>query len=313
MLVIFTFWLAAGAPFDPQEIADATSIEEGDRDLTFGGLPNWFPPARSSREIPSYLELEIPDPRGADPAVRATFVARQLGGHLKVRENAVDGTTLRLGRDLGYGDQVGGRVGFTYAESGLEAAADVEYLDGSARRTATRPFNYNGASYAAGESIRTLTHFLTVRLHLAFREILGKASWGWTGPVVGIEYPYYTTNVTAPTNPHSLEDWVHYYPYPVIGWAGRVNLGWGLSVGGRATVGYLPNLPSAYIEGGRLYVSVRPSIFVDLPLVWEASPNVRLSLGFTYQDWHGGDHSVEDGNVLHFSAPGLTASFEYAW
>jgi len=313
MLVILSFMLAAQAPFDLREIPEATPIEEGDRDCAFDVSAKWFPPARTSRATPSYLDLEIPDSRGPDPAVRTTFVGRQFGGHVNVREHAIDGTTLGLGRDLGYGYQVGGRVGFTYAGSGVEATAEVEYVDGSARQTPTRTFFFNGSTYAAGESTRTLTHFLTVRLHLAFREAFGKASWGWTGLVVGLEYPYYNMNLTSTQHPHSNEDWTHYYPYPVIGWAGRVSLGGGLSLGGRATVGYLPNLPSAYIEGGRLYVSVRPSVFVDLPLVWEASPHVRLSLGFTYQDWHGGDHSVEDGNVLRFSAPGLTASFEYAW
>jgi hypothetical protein len=36
------------------------------------------------------------------------------------------------------------------------------------------------------------------------------------------------------------------------------------------------------------------------------SDSVHLTLGFVYQYWYGGDHSVEDGNKLRFSAPGLS-------
>jgi hypothetical protein len=254
-----------------------------------------------------------PEPEPREYSLRLSAVWRSLQGRMQVREHEFEGTPLRLGSDLGYGSQFGGRMDFTYDSPTLEGLAEVEYVDGSARQTASRDFFYNGAFYSAGDDIRTLTHFLTVRLHAAWKLDPDPARNWWTGPILGIEYPYYYLNVTSPAIPHNSEDWTHFYPYPVVGWAGRATLAEGLRVEGRTTVGYFPNLPSAYIEGGRLYVSVRPSVWADLGLSWQLSRSIRLSGGFEYQYWYGGDHSVEDGNKLKFSSPGARLGVEFAW
>jgi hypothetical protein len=253
-----------------------------------------------------------PDP-GRERSARLSVAARRFGGQVQVREHAFPATPLSLGADLGYGYQVGGRLNFTYAGGELQSSIDVEYLDGTARESARRDFFFNGAPYQTGEPLKTLTHFLTVRIQVAWKAVGDRVGGDWTGPVIGLEYPYYYMNLTSPSIPGNSEDWTHYYPYPVIGWAGRVELAEGLSWGGRATLGYLPNVASAYLEGGRLYVSVRPSVWVELPLTWTLSPSFRLSASFEYQLWHGADHSVEDGNVLRFSSPGVSLGATLAW
>jgi len=277
----------------------------GDDDVAIAAAGETHP---SVDGIPVDLDA---DPGSREWSVRLTAVGRSLQGQVQVREHEVQGTPLSLSWDLGYGFQLGGRAGLTYARADVETLFEVEYLDGSASRSASRDFSFNGAFYSAGEDTRTLTHFLTVRLHLAWKSFSEPGSGWWTGPLLGIEYPYYYMNLTLPSVPHNSEDWTHYYPYPVIGWADRVRLAEGLSWGGRATVGYFPDLPSAFTEGGRPYVSVRPSVWVDLPLTWDVSHSIRLSAGFEYQYWHGGDHSVEDGNVLRFSSAGGTLALEF--
>jgi hypothetical protein len=223
-----------------------------------------------------------------------------------VRENQFEATHLNLQKELGMDYEYGGRVEVMYEEESLEAWFGVEYLVGSNRNPTHAAFSFNGYTFAANDPLDTLNYFLTVRMHVGFKGLLGVHEWGWTGPLVGIEWPYYFINVTSKANPHDSEDWVHYYPYPVVGWFGLVRLLEPLSLEGRFTIGYLPNVPSAYIEGGRLSVSVRPSVWIDLPLVYRLSDAVHLTLGFVYQYWYGGDHSVEDGNKLRFSAPGLS-------
>jgi len=261
--------------------------------------------------LPRSLGAE--DPPSRECSVRLSAVGRNLEGRVQVREHDVEGTPLRLGGDLGYGYQWGGRGAFVYDAPGLEWHAEVDYRDGAARHTATRDFAYNGAFYTSGMDLRTLTHFLTVRIHAAMKTFAEPGGDAWTGPVLGIEYPYYYMNLTTPSIPGNSEDWTHYYPYPVVGWAGRLPLTGGLRLEGRATVGYLPDVPSIFMEGGRLYVSVRPSVWADLTLRWELSRSLRVGAGFEYQYWNGGDHSVEDGNRLKFSAPGGTLSVELAW
>jgi hypothetical protein len=295
---------------DPERRPDLPrhlSLDEGPGS---GTGESWF----ADEDAPTFGNWpDGPDRPARERSARLSAIGRALGGRVQVREHEFPATPLELGADLGFGYQVGGRANFTYAAAGLRSSIDVEYLDGTARENARRDFFFNGAPYRAGEPLRTLTHFLTVRIQFAWEAIADRGSGSWTGPVIGIEYPYYYMNLTSPSNPNNSEDWTHYYPYPVVGWAGRFALVEGLSWGGRATVGYLPNLPAPFIEGGRLYISVRPSVWVELPLTWQASRSLRLSAGFEYQLWHGTDHSVEDGNVLRISSPGVSLSVELVW
>ena len=249
----------------------------------------------------------------AEWSIRTDAVVRGVQGSTLVRENAIQGTRINLRRDLGLELQEGGRVSGVYETRKLVWLLDVEYLEGSGRQPDHRSFFFNGYQFAAGDPIHTLTHFLTVRLQVEWKGVYRSPDGAWFGPVVGLEFPYYYMNVTSKANPHNSEDWTHNYPYPVIGWGGRLPVAEGLSLEGRTTVGYFPNLPSAFTEGGRLYVSSRPGVWVDLPLVWKVSRTLRLSLGFQYQYWNGGDHSIEDGNKLRFSGPGATLGAEFAW
>jgi len=153
--------------------SSASSTAFGEPSLGGLGRDEFAPPPGpdDADEIPVELEREPGNPgvSGRDWSVRLTAVGRALRGQVQVREHEVQGTPLSLSGDLGYGFQLGGRAGLTYAASDLETLFEVEYLDGSASRSASRDFSYNEAIYAAGEHTRTLTHFLTVRIHLAWK------------------------------------------------------------------------------------------------------------------------------------------------
>jgi len=66
-------------------------------------------------------------------------------------------------------------------------------------------------------------------------------------------------------------------------------------------------------QGGRLYVSARPSICLEVPLTWRLGPSFDVSGTVTYQYWSGRDHSVEDGNTLTISSPGILLGLAYHW
>ncbi|HXX93087.1 MAG TPA: hypothetical protein VEN81_05605 [Planctomycetota bacterium] len=255
----------------------------------------------------------ILEPEGLGWFVGASALGREVNGHLRVREHDVAGSTLNFRKDLGLDFAEGGQFTLGSRSPGYEASLDVEYLTGSGRHTLNRDVFYNGTTYAAGIPIHTLWEFLTVRGLVELQEVAWRPSFGEVAPVVGVEYPYYLTNVTSRAISHNSEDWTHNYPYPVLGAVGRFPLAEDLSVGGRLTVAYVPNVASVYTEGGRLYVSTRPSVAVDLPFDWRWTDRLLLTVDLQYRYWNGRDHSVEDGNVLRFSTPGLSLGVRYRW
>jgi hypothetical protein len=240
-------------------------------------------------------------------------VFRWLTGHTKVREDLVEGTKLDLNRDLGLGPAYGGNAQFEIESSAIQFLAEVEEVFASGGRTADQPFAWNGMVYAAPSQVRVHASFLTVRSEVAFKLLANPDARTWLGPAVGFEWPYYTLSVGTNLQHGSLEDWVHYLPYPIVGVAGQVAISESVAVAGRLVGGYLPNVPVPYTEGGRLYVSVRPSLLLEAPITWRVSPSFELSCTLTYQYWVGNDHSNEDGNTLTLSSPGLMVGVAYRW
>jgi hypothetical protein len=240
-------------------------------------------------------------------------VFRWFTGHVQVRENQVEGTRLQLRDDLGLETGAGGNARFTVDAPGFQAMGEVEEIFGWGGRSAEQPFAWNGTVYTAPSQVRVHSSFLTVRAEIAFKLWGDEKGHSWLGPLIGMEYPYYTVSVGTNLQHGSLEDWVHYLPYTVIGAAGRVALSEHFDLGGRIIAGYQPNLPSIYTEGGRLYVSVRPSVAVDVPLTWHVGASTDLSLTLTYQYWDGADHSNEDGNKLAISSPGVMLGVAFRW
>ena len=246
-------------------------------------------------------------------SLRVSPTIRWISGHVTVRENAIQGTRLDLDRDLGLRTAAGANAEFDIDRPGVQFQMEVEDLFGWGGHPSRNSFNWNGTTFLAPAQVRDHSSFLTVRPTIAVKALAVEKADAWLGPVVGLEYPYYTVSVSTNREKGSLEDWVHYLPYPVIGLAGHMNLAESFSLNARFTAGYLPNVPVPYIEGGRLYVSARPSIFLEVPLIWRLGPSFDLSCTLTYQYWSGRDHSNEDGNTLTISSPGMMVGLDYHW
>jgi hypothetical protein len=238
---------------------------------------------------------------------------RWISGHTSVRENEVQGSHLGFHGDLGLTYASGFELAFLANQPTWQFTMEVEYLIGFGSQTVDETFFYNGHTYVGPSHVRDHLQMLTVRPQFALKLFTFPEKRAWVGPVIGLEYPYYLLSVKSNTQPNSLEDWTHFLPYPVLGAAGRIVLTDGLTGELRVTGGYVPNLPVPYVEGGRLYVSARPTIFVEAPLGWRVSPSLELSAIFSFQYWSGVDHSMEDGNILTFSAAGVLVGLAYHW
>lgn len=251
-------------------------------------------------------------PSGESLRLSAEFVGGGVWGKLAVGEGSTPGTDLNLRHDLGLRWLYGPRLRLSDDTGAVLWTLETEYLFGSGREVPDQAFLYNGHVYAAGVGTHLSTNFFTARGLVTFKDPLDSRG-SWIGPVVGLEYPYYLTFLSSHTRGSSSEDWTHYVSYPVAGLAGHVFLDERLSVGWRVTAGYWPNLATPYTEGGRLYASVRPSIFATAPVEWNVSSQVTVKASVEYRYWRGWDHSPEDANVLKLSVPGFSLGLDYRW
>jgi hypothetical protein len=267
------------------------------------------PPFSEADELPTDLRDSAP----TGYTFRLSPAVRWITGHTTVREHEVEGTRLDLNGDLGLRAAAGANAQFEMEAPGIQVFAEVEELFGWGGQSADQPFAWNGTTYTAPSQVRVHASFLTVRGELAFKLLSSDDGRSWLAPIFGFEWPYYTISVGTNLQHGSLEDWVHYLPYTIVGVAGRVALSDDVDLQARLVGGYLPNLPTIYTEGGRLYVSVRPSLSLEVPLLWRVGRSWELSFTATYQYWAGWDHSTEDGNQLTFSSLGVMIGVGYRW
>jgi hypothetical protein len=246
-------------------------------------------------------------------SLRIAPVYRQMFGSTKVRELNVTGTRLSLREEVGLDQAVGGNLQGDVDTPSLYAFLELEELFGFGGRSSSQDFNWNGTPYAAPSQVRAHSSFLTLRTQVAFKTYSEPGTRAWVGPLVGLEWPYYTVSIGTNRQHGSIEEWQHYLPYPVLGAAGSLPLGETWTLQARLSAGYLPNVPSPFTEGGRLYVSARPSVFLEVPLLWRLGTSVDLTFAATYQYWQGGDHSNEDDNRLTFSSVGLMVGTAFRW
>ncbi|HUR38291.1 MAG TPA: hypothetical protein VM222_02305, partial [Planctomycetota bacterium] len=190
-------------------------------------------------------------------SLRVAPVYRQLIGSTKVRENAVTGTRLSLRDEVGLDQAVGGNLLVDVDTPSLYAFLELDEAFGFGGKPSIQDFAWNGTVYAAPSQVRAHASFLTLRTQIAFKVVSDPATRTWAGLLIGLEWPYYSVSIGTNRQPGSIEEWEHYLPYQVYGAAGGVGLGEAWTLQGRVSVGYLPNVPTPFREGGRLYVSAR--------------------------------------------------------
>jgi hypothetical protein len=288
--------------------ADGESPDEG---AAGRGLPRLV----LADEFPAPVGLAGPAPAdpGAAVTIRLAPLYRWMRGHVRVRENAIEGTKLDFTRDLGLTRAAGAHLEAEVDQPRVRFLLELEEDFAWGGRTTQETIFWNGSRFIPQAQARDHAQLLTVRATVSGKWLRSDDGGSWLGPVAGVEYPFYTVTFTTNVTHGSLEDWVHYLPYPILGAAGQTPLARDVVAEARLTAGYLPNVPSPYIEGGRLYVSARPSIALEAPIAWRLTSSLELSFWISYQYWFGRDHSNEDGNSLTISSVGVLVGAGYRW
>jgi len=260
------------------------------------------------------VDLTDPSKPETEFSIRVSPLYRWISGTGQAREDPVPGTRLGLNEDLGVEQQAGVNVQVELDTRSVHALMEIEEAYGFGGTSTGDPFAWTGTVYDAPSQVRSHSSFLTLWTLVAFKLIPMDMLRSWIGPVVGLEYPNYTVSTGTNRQHGTTEEWSHYLPYPVVGAAGYLEIDKEFSLRPWVTVGYLPNVPTPFTEGGgRIEVSVRPSVNVEIPLVWRAGSSVDLTLSATFQYWSGWDHSDEEENRLTFWSTGLMAGASVRW
>ncbi len=241
------------------------------------------------------------------------------GGWVRVRENHVRGTRLRIRNDLHVRSQQTLRLGAwrrLSSDSELHLGFTTSRLYGHARVTA--PVHFNGTTVATG-SLDTVTGFKDfMRFAVSYRRLLvdfgdGGSLWG----SAGAEYVLLNFRLRGQIAPSSIghelkEDfYVQELPVPMLGLHLRYPLahGWLLKAGYEA--GRLPWVNSLRTEGGEVRLA-QTVVHARLGLEYPLSRHWNLRAYVFHDALVQSERSREDGNFirLHATGAGLGLSYE---
>jgi len=242
------------------------------------------------------------------------FQVRSISGTTKVRENDATPSKLNLSDDLGMDSAGGGRLVLRWDREQVTWFMELELFSSSGKGTFPRDFSYDEGSFKGGVPYTTTWTGFFGRAGVVFRNAFPEpVKGGWIGPMVALEYPRMSLSIKQPlANQASGEQYEQFMPYPVVGIAMSLPLDPSFTMSGRAFAGYMPTMPTAFTEGGRLKMSITTVNF-ELDLTWRILPWLRLTGGVGYQYWHGTLTSNEDGNDLEFGGPYAQVGLEVRW
>lgn len=241
---------------------------------------------------------------------RAAALVRTISGTTRVREWNFVPEKLDLHSHLGI-DYVSG-VHLEVSRDGptLRWLIEFEFMLIHGSGAFPGDFNYDEGHFKAGRPYEVDGFAAFLRGSASIK--LWKNESSWTGLAVGFEYPFVVIGIDQPGVDQSAETYRQFMPYPMIGFAYECEVAETLSLTVRAMGSYVDGWPTAFIEGGRMYMSVT-SLFVEAILTWQATRGMHVFVGVQYQYWDGELRSREDGNQLRFHSPGILLGGEIRW
>lgn len=224
----------------------------------------------------------------------AGFVGRP-SGYIRVGENALRGTRLRLHEDLGIdvSEAVEGSAAFHFTRRDAVRATYVYYfLDG--RGLLDRSIVYNGEEFTSPGHVTTNADFY--RLSLAYERLVDVPGGSLTGSL-GLGYVHMNPTLTAHGRSNSEDFYRQELPVPIVGLRFDVPLGGGFGARASLSGGGLPRIDSGRREGGTVYLEQIHGE-ASLALTYSIAKTVLLDAGphITYLFQHEKSH--EDNNAF---------------
>lgn len=242
------------------------------------------------------------------------------GGWVRVRENEVPATRLRLNDDLGVDHRQSLRVlAWTPlgATSELHLGLFTHRLDGSARIDA--PVYFNGTKVAPGR-LDTVTRFQDfIELDASYWRLLadigkGGSLWGSLGARYVMLNFRMDGTIAADSPGHELKEdfYVQELPVPTLGLHLRYPLGDALQLTADASWGRLPWVDSLRTEGGQVRLAQTQSE-EQLGIAYRLNPHWQLAAYAYHSEFAQDERSREDGNTIYLHDSGVGIQAQYAF
>lgn len=236
-----------------------------------------------------------------------------MGGKTRVREWDSTPPWLNLSNDLGMDMGTGIRLGFAYETRRVRWLLELDLARTAGNGRFDRKFDYDEGHFAGDVPYRTHASMFFGRGGIAFPGAIWESRDGRVSPFVGLEYVRLSVGIDQPaTGEGTSEQYEQFIPYPIAGVIAELKLSGTVTLLGRLYGGFMPDVGTPFIEGGRLHMTVE-TVGADLEISWQASPNVRLFASVGYQYWNGRLWSAEDDNEFRMSAPMIRLGIEIGW
>jgi hypothetical protein len=278
VLVLGVTWPVIG---EGQSRPAADSSGESRRDTT-----SLTDPTDTRWEVSLYSRLGVPS------------------GYLRVGENQLRGTRLRLHEDLGIdvSEALEASVAFHVTpRDALRATYLYYFLEGGARFDQT--ISYNGDSLGPGH-LHTNADFY--RVSLDYERLLSSGYGAFLTGSVGLTYVQFNPTLSGKGHSNSEDFYRQELPVPIVGF--RVDIPMGPRFAARASVGGggLPRVDSGRKEGGTVYLQ---QIHADagLSVVYAITRALLVDVGYHFTYFFQHEKSHEDDNAFELIDSGARA------
>jgi len=240
---------------------------------------------------------------------------------VRVRENQILGTQSSFG-DLGIHTVQLPTVQLDVRICGPNALrARLRYLHVTGETFLTQPFDFNGATLAAGQNVRTGGDWYSGELLYERQMRWGDSGWQLNA-LAGAQYTYINITLNggnAAVTPDSAgsetkEDFYRQeLPIPTLGLELFRSLNPHVSLTGTVQGGWINHWNSQRQEGGTVFLSQSEieahlrAVYTDKPRLGPAEPMV----GLFYYHFAQTEDSQEDGNYMSWSAWGPEAGLTF--
>lgn len=245
--------------------------------------------------------------------IRVAPTLRYLLGKTRVREKDSRPSWLETREDLGIAPTPGLRLDVEIDTGSVRWFLGVDFSHTQGQGHFDRAFSYDEGNFAGNVPFRTRAELLFVQGGVLFPGAILDRPGLRISPFVGLEYVRLNVGISqSATGAHSSEQYHQFMPYPIAGVAAELRLSGGWKLTGRFSGGGLPEVPTLFLEGGRLSMRAL-AVNAGTELSWEVSETVRLFAGVGYQLWRGRLTSIEDDNAFRFQSPVFSIGLEIGW
>jgi hypothetical protein len=265
-------------------------------------------------ERPSNLDAARPhrdEPEAWTVRLAPTF--RYLLGKTRVREKASRPSWLDTREDLGIASSPGVHLDLVVDSGGLRWFLGADYSHTQGRGDFEHDFAYDEGDFTGNIPYHAWADMLFVRAGMVLPGAIVDRPGLRISPLIGLEYALLDVGIRQPaTGAASAEQYKQFMPYPIAGVEIELRLSRSWTVTGHLRGGGLPEVPTFFLEGGRLSMRAL-SLSAGAEVCWHASDTLRLFAGVGYEYWVGKLKSIEDGNDFKFQAPVFMIGLEIAW